>query len=342
MPFSIRPCCRFPVQSFAAYNDGPFLNQPPAYFWGLGSPVRRLGLKLLLLLIIYSCFVVGAHAQSIAEIAETVGNSVAMIITYDVTGSPTAQGSGVFITETGIILTNAHVVENAYSAEVISSLGTFDKVRILTRDSKRDLALIAIPTDKSSPPSFAKDTNFKPGERVIAIGNPLGLERTISDGLISGIRHKGDGVELIQTTVPISHGSSGGVLLNTSGELIGITSSSFEGGQNINFAISLNTIYAFIEGYQNDDPQGVKHQELRLAKESVWYRIVLKWIGYIVFGVFALVFSDRFGWALPLIFVTFYLLYLAFKGIHWLITYPFRRFKQRPQAISSDGNDKLG
>lgn len=302
----------------------------------------RLCSQLLLVLIIHSSFAVNSHAQSIAEIAENVGKSVAMIVTYDITGSPSAQGSGVFITKTGIILTNAHVVNDAYSAEVISSFGTFEKVRILAQDSKRDLALISIPTDNSSPVSPAGNTNFKPGDRVIAIGNPLGLEKTISDGLISGIRHRDDGVELIQTTVPISHGSSGGVLLDISGELIGITTSSFEGGQNINFAISLNTIYGFLERYKNDDPQGVKYQELRPAKDSVWYRIILKWIGYIVFGIFALVFSDRFGWALPLIFLAFYLLYLIFKGMHWLITYPFRKLKQMPQTISATGKDKLG
>ena len=303
--------------------------------------MRKLGLKLFLVLIIHSYFVVETHAQSIAEIAEDVGSSVAMIVTYDVTGSPIAQGSGVFITKTGIILTNAHVVKDAYSAEVISSLGTFDKVRLLAQDSKRDLALISIPTDKSIPPSFAEDTNFKPGERVIAIGNPLGLERTISDGLISGVRRRSDGVELIQTTVPISPGSSGGVLLNTLGELIGITTSSFEGGQNINFAISLNTIYAFIAGYQKDDPQRVKYQELRPAKESVWYRVILKWIVLIVVGVLALVFSDRSWWGIPLIFLAFYLVYLFFSGLRWLIAYPFRKLRQRPQAIASDGHDKL-
>ena len=152
----------------------------------------RLRLKLLLALIIHFSFAVETHAQSIAEIAENVGKSVTMIVTYDATGSPIAQGSGVFLTKTGIILTNAHVVNDAYSAEVISSLRTFDKVRILAQDSKRDLALISIPTDNSFPVSVAENTNFKPGDRVIAIGNPLGLEKTISDGLISGIRHRPD------------------------------------------------------------------------------------------------------------------------------------------------------
>ena len=133
----------------------------------------RLCLKLLLVLIIHSSFAVDTQAQSIAEIAENVGKSVAMIVTYDVTGSSIAQGSGVFITKTGIILTNAHVVNDAYSAEVISSFGTFDKVRILAQDSKRDLALISIPTNNSFPVSVAGNTKFKPGDR----GGPSCLDR---------------------------------------------------------------------------------------------------------------------------------------------------------------------
>src|SRR5262249_22123572 len=129
---------------------------------------------LLLALILHSSLVAETHAQSIAEIAESVGESIVMILTYDVTGSLVGQGSGVFIKDDGIILTNAHVVADAYSAEVLSNIGTFGKVKILFQDRKRDLALISIPTDKSSPTRIAQNTNFKPGERVIAIGNPLG------------------------------------------------------------------------------------------------------------------------------------------------------------------------
>jgi len=183
------------------------------------------------LLVLILVFCEPLSAQTTTEIAEDVGKSVVMIIVYDATGSAAAQGSGVFVTNDGRILTNAHVLEDAYSAEVISTIGTFDRVQVLYRDEKRDLALIRVPTGQSVPARFASDTDFKPGQRVIAIGNPLGLEKTVSDGLISGIRRTNDGVELIQTTVPISPGSSGGVLLNEYGLVIGITTSTFQGGR---------------------------------------------------------------------------------------------------------------
>ncbi len=168
---------------------------------------------------------VNSFGQSISEIVERVDSSVVMVITYDVTGSSVGEGSGVFVTNDGKILTNAHVIKDAYSAEVKSSIGTFNKVVILYKDESKDLALIQVITSNSVPPEFAFDSELKAGQRVIAIGNPLGLEKTVSDGLISGIRRLENGVELIQTSVPISPGSSGGVLLNEDGLLIGITTS---------------------------------------------------------------------------------------------------------------------
>lgn len=82
------------------------------------------------------------QAQSTVEVAEEVSQSVVMIVVYDATGSTVGQGSGVFITNDGRILTNAHVLEDAYSAEVISSIGTFDKVQVLYKDDRYDLGLI--------------------------------------------------------------------------------------------------------------------------------------------------------------------------------------------------------
>ena len=247
-----------------------------------------------------------------------------MIVAYDITGSASSQGSGVFITEDGVILTNAHVLKDAYSAEVFSSIGTFPHVTILLKDDVRDLALIRISARNALPVTFTQDTAFKPGQRVIAIGNPLGLEKTVSDGLISGIRLVKGKIELIQTTVPLSPGSSGGVLLNSSGELIGITTSTFEGGQNINFAISLNTIVSFLSEY-NKNPGAASPLPLKPARESVWYRIVLKWIGLIIVVLLTALFGDRFYWAFPLLFFAIYIVYVAARGLWWLVSYPFRQ-----------------
>jgi S1-C subfamily serine protease len=86
------------------------------------------------------------------------------------------------------------------------------------------------------------------GERVVAIGNPRGLEQTVTDGLISAIRDTGKGYKLFQMSVPISTGSSGGPLFNMAGEAIGITAAYLEGGQNLNFAIPINYGLALLQG----------------------------------------------------------------------------------------------
>jgi S1-C subfamily serine protease len=295
--------------------------------------------RIVPVLLIQFLLATETRAQSIADIAERVGKSVTMIVTYDATGSVIGQGSGVFINKNGLVLTNAHVLEDAYSAEVICDLGTFDRITIVFRDPTRDLALIQLKTNQASPISFASDPNFRPGDRVVAIGNPLGLEKTVSDGLISGIRLTNDGVELIQTTVPISPGSSGGVLLNTSGELIGITSSTLEAGQNINFAISLRTILDFLSDYENQLATATPEQ-LKPARESVWYRVLLKWVGAIILFLIAIIFSGTFYYIIPLLILVCYIVYWCLRGLWLLLTYPLRKAKEYKAARYKRLTDK--
>jgi len=80
------------------------------------------------------------------------------------------------------------------------------------------------------------------GQRVVAIGNPLGLENTVSDGLISAIRPAEQGIKLLQVSVPLSNGSSGGPLFNLQGEVIGVVAASLQQGQSLNFAIPINEV----------------------------------------------------------------------------------------------------
>lgn len=287
--------------------------------------------KLLIIIFLSS---IQLFPQSISDIVERVDKSVVMIIIYDATGSAVGQGSGVFVTVDGKILTNAHVLEDAYSAEVKSTIGNFERVQILYIDKNRDLAFIQVQTSNSIPPGLATDTDFKSGQRVIAIGNPLGLEKTVSDGLISGIRRTEDGIELIQTTVPISPGSSGGVLLDEYGFLIGITTSTFYGGQNINFAISLNTILKFAEDYKKADTQGIKVEQLKPAKESVWYSVVLHWIGNIFAFLLSLIFGTAFYYVIPLVMVAGYIIYGIAIGLWWLISYPFRKAREKKERTA--------
>lgn len=215
-------------------------------------------------------------AETVPEIVETVSPAIVKIVTFDTNGSEAGQGSGFFISQEGAILTNAHVVKNAYSARVISGMGPFDSVRILYRDDSRDLALIKVETSAARPLFIAKDIALKPGERVLAIGNPFGLEKAVTEGLIGGVRNTKQGMELIQSSVHVYPGSSGGPLLDFSGQVIGITTSSIEGAENLSFSVGATTISEFLKAYNEDDRNRPMPKELQQAGEVAWYRRVQK------------------------------------------------------------------
>jgi tetratricopeptide (TPR) repeat protein len=272
-------------------------------------------------------------AQTITDIVEKASKSVVMIISYDSAGYSLGQGSGVFVSNDGRALTNAHVLKGAYSAEVLTSFADFTEVQVLYIDDKRDLALIRVLTNQSTPIDLPDNTDFKAGQRVIAIGNPLGFEKTVSDGLISGIRWTKDGIELIQTSVPISPGSSGGVLLNELGQLIGITTLSIRTGQNINFAISINTIGEFAKDYDQADPQKTNFIQLKQAKASIWYKVVFHWVGRVFGLLLALIFGSTFYYVIPILMTAVYIVYLLIKGAVWVIQYPFRYAKKKKEIL---------
>ena len=110
------------------------------------------------------------------------------------------------------------------------------------KDKSKDLAILKLETTTSiNPLSIGDSESLKRGDEVVAIGSPLGLLNTASNGIISGFYQDGE-INAIQTTAPISLGSSGGALLNKKGELIGITYSGFNEGQNLGFAIPSNEV----------------------------------------------------------------------------------------------------
>lgn len=150
-------------------------------------------------------------------------------------------GSGFVVRPTGEILTNFHLVEHAKTLTVkLKNEDVYDEVTILKTDARRDIALIKV-RGWNLPVVRSGDSDLvQVGERVVAIGNPRGLEQTVTDGLISAVRDTGKGYKLFQMSAPISTGSSGGPLFNMAGEAIGIAAAYLEGGQNLNFAIPIN------------------------------------------------------------------------------------------------------
>ncbi|MFC5648290.1 stalk domain-containing protein [Paenibacillus solisilvae] len=165
-----------------------------------------------------------------------------------------AQGSGVII-DKNQILTNFHVMQGASEGNVVLLNGkTIEIQGIVGYDEDSDLAVIQTKSPLNVEP-VTIGVSARKGEHVVAIGSPLGLQNTASEGIISNILN--DGNQTYQISVPIDHGSSGGGLFNDQGELIGITSSGVDStNADLNFAVSVNNIYSLI--YQIEDEPAEK------------------------------------------------------------------------------------
>jgi hypothetical protein len=146
------------------------------------------------------------------------------------------------VTKDGIIVTNYHVIAEGTSAVVKLPDGAFYVVDgILASDKARDLAVIKAHGENFRTLSLGDSDHVQVGQEVVAIGNPLSLESTVSSGIVSSIRTIDEkGGKYLQVTAPISPGSSGGPLLNMEGQVVGITTMYLKGGENLNFAIPVN------------------------------------------------------------------------------------------------------
>ncbi|MGE5415649.1 MAG: trypsin-like peptidase domain-containing protein [Acidobacteriota bacterium] len=167
-----------------------------------------------------------------------------------------AQGSGFIVSSTGDVLTNYHVVKNATAITVTTnSKQKFYLQKAYQFDEKKDIALLKL-KDASQLPTvpIGNSDILKNGQQVIAIGNPEGLENSISDGIVSQAKREIEGQSLIQITTPISPGSSGGVLVNIYGEAVGITVGAILEGQNLNFAVPINQAKLLLDNKSSVNP----------------------------------------------------------------------------------------
>jgi S1-C subfamily serine protease len=180
----------------------------------------------------------------IPAIARETSGSVVSIVMSDKDGHPLAQGSGFLISKDGHVVTNYHVIKSGISAVVKLPNGTFFAVDgVLASDKVRDVAIIKAHGVDFHTLTLGDSDRLRVGEEVVAIGNPLSLESTVSNGIVSGIRIvEAEAGKYLQITAPISPGSSGGPLFNMEGEVVGITTSHLVGGENLNFAIPINDV----------------------------------------------------------------------------------------------------
>jgi len=183
----------------------------------------------------------GSSLKEAEQIFNEVADSIVVINVQTALGG--ALGSGFVVDSNGIIVTNFHVISEAENATVKFKNGSsYPITEVIDYDPVRDFFVFKINASGLPVTPLGNSDNLTPGQKVLVIGAPLGLDYTISNGLFSGIRDDVSGQKIIQFTAPISPGNSGGPLLNMQGQAIGMATFTNMGGQNLNFAISINEI----------------------------------------------------------------------------------------------------
>jgi tetratricopeptide (TPR) repeat protein len=192
----------------------------------------------------------GVAAQDeLPELVRRIKPSAVAIETFDARGEKLSRGSGFFVGPDRVV-TNRHVIDNAYKAEIHSYTGAVYPVKgVIAVDAEGDLALLRVdaPANQVRPLPLDR-TSPQEGESVVVIGNPLGLEGSVSNGIVSAVRDIPTFGRIIQITAPISPGSSGSPVVNMLGQVIGVATLQITGGQSVNFAIPSERISQLQEG----------------------------------------------------------------------------------------------
>lgn len=206
---------------------------------------RASNFCLALLLLLASASSLLAQEEYLPELVRRVKPSVVAIVTYDARGEKLSKGSGFFISPERIV-TNRHVIDGAFKAEIHTVSGNSYNVRgVLAVDGAGDIALLQIdigPTQIN--PLVITRTSPQEGESVVVVGNPLGLEGSVSNGIVSAVRDIPNFGRIIQITAPISSGSSGSPVINMQGQVIGVATLQLTDGQSLNFAVPSERVAA--------------------------------------------------------------------------------------------------
>ncbi len=212
----------------------------------------------------YTATIKSGPVRTVLELVNQIGEAVVQVRT------PSGLGSGFFLNEDGFLITNFHVIEGEtqISVEVYHQKDgqlerkTYKQVRIVALNKFGDLALLRV-EDKDAPrfkyvPLGSADV-LAVGEPVFAIGSPLGLERTVTEGILSTKTREVGGSLYLQTTAQINPGNSGGPLFNLSGEVVGVTNMKVTSGEGLGFAIPVEAVKLFLDhrdafAYSNENP----------------------------------------------------------------------------------------
>ena len=217
----------------------------------------------------YYANALASPARDISSLVKQIGEAVVQVRT------PEGLGSGFFINTDGYLITNFHVIEGEteISVEVYHQLNgqldreTYKQVKIIAINKFHDLALLHI-EDKNAPKfkwvTLGSSDALSVGDSVFAIGSPLGLERTVTQGILSTKTRELEGELYLQTSTQINPGNSGGPLLNLAGEVVGVTNMKITFGEGLGFAIPVELVKSFLDhrdafAYSADNPNNPYH-----------------------------------------------------------------------------------
>jgi len=215
--------------------------------------VRRMVLFPTLLPFLFLSLLASAQNRNSAPIPTASGQQWIVNVAKRVHGAivtietQSGLGTGFLVQKNGTIVTNYHVIKDAQQITVTLESGDIYKAAYLLRtDQEKDIAILRIEGADLPVISLGNSDAIEVGEEVMAIGTPEGLAQTVSNGIVSQVRQM-QGYRMIQITAPISHGSSGGPLLNRAGQAIGITTLFLTEGQNLNFAVPINYVRGILD-----------------------------------------------------------------------------------------------
>ena len=245
VPANVQFCHRCGIKLHVLAQPQPTHIAPSGTAHKQKRPAKRK-IAAIMLSLFGVIILLGGYQLLSYDSIQSKADRVVYLEIYDKRQNVTGTASGFFIQDGKTLVTNYHVIEGAESIQVI----TADKNKrtkatvVLAFDKMADLAILRCNSDLGVKPlNLADSDSAKQGDKIYAVGYPLGLANTMSDGIISS-RYYDDEyhVDIIQITAAISPGSSGGALFNTRGSVIGVTSAYYAGGQNLNIAISSNAV----------------------------------------------------------------------------------------------------